>query len=298
MLLSRAGMPAGVRIAFHSDSETLAGQLEPLSPDAFMVEQAQLARVDVCCDGELHASVPLLDRTSFAVAGMPPGEKLIEVWLPEYREIRLRSLELSDGATLRPFEDPRPRWVVYGSSNTQSRGAESPIFTWPAVVARCCDLNHANIAYGGECHLDPMVARMMRDLPLDLLSMEVGINIYINGTLNARALRAALIGFVAILREGHPTTPLAVVSSFFSPPRETTPNSLGLTMVQIREVITEAVGSIRASGDANTHYVSGLDLFGADMADEIPDELHPSAEGYKLLGTRFAKDVIPALGWS
>jgi lysophospholipase L1-like esterase len=295
MLLSRAGMPAGVRIAFHSDTEGLAGQLEPLAPDLFAVEQAQAARIDVCCDGALHASTPLLDRTDFVVDGLPRGNKLVEVWLPEYREIRLRRLALSDGASVRPYEDMRPRWLIYGSSNTQSRGAESPIYTWPAVVARRCGLNHTNVAYGGECHLDSMVARMMRGLPAHLITMEVGINIYINGTLNARAIRAALIGFVQIVREGHPDTPLAVVSSFYSAQRETTPNSLGLTLPAIREVVAEAVASLRSSGDTNTHYVAGLDLFGEDMAPELPDQLHPSAEGYKILGARFAERVVPRL---
>jgi lysophospholipase L1-like esterase len=295
MMLSRAGMPAGVRISFHSDTDSLAGQLEPLAPDAFAVEQAEAARIDVCCDGALHASIPLLDRTHFSVEGLPKGEKLVEVWLPEYREIRLRALELSDGASVRPYEDQRPRWLIYGSSNTQSRGAESPIFTWPAVVARRCGLNHTNVAYGGECHLDSMVARMMRGLPADFITMEVGINVYINGTLNARALRAALIGFVHILREGHPDTPLAVVSSFYSAHRETTPNSIGLTLPDLREVLSEVVASLRACGDANTHYVNGLDLFGEDMAADLPDQLHPSAEGYKILGARFAERVVPQL---
>lgn len=295
MLLSRAGMAAGVRIAFHSNTEMIGVQLEPLAPDAFAVEQAKAARVDVCCDSALHASIPLLDRTEFAIEGLPRGDKLVEVWLPEYREIRLRALEVSDGASVRPYEDARPRCVIYGSSNTQSRGAESPIHTWPAVVARRCGLNHTNVAYGGECHLDSMVARMMRALPADLITMEIGINIYINGTLNARAIRAALIGFVQILREGHPDSPLAVVSSFYSAQRETTPNGLGLTLPDIREVIAEAVASLRASGDASTHEVNGLELFGEDMAAELPDQLHPSAEGYKLLGTRFAEQVVPRL---
>jgi lysophospholipase L1-like esterase len=295
MLLSRAAMSAGVRIAFHSDTEMLAAQLEPLASDAFAVEQAQAARIDVCCDGVLLASIPLLDRTEFAVDDLPRGDKLVEVWLPEYREIRLGRIVLSDGASVRPYDDARPRWVIYGSSNTQSRGAASPIHTWPAVVARRCGLNHTNVAYGGECHLDSMVARMMRGLPADLITMEIGVNIYINGTLNARAIRAALIGFVQILREGHPDTPLAVLSSFYSAHRETTPNSLGLTLPDIREVIAEAVASLRASGDANAHELNGLDLFGADMATELPDQLHPSAEGYKILGDRFAEHVVPGL---
>ena len=68
-----------------------------------------------------------------------------------------------------------------------------------------------------------MIARMIRDLPADFLSMKVGINIQGGNTLNERTFRAAIIGFVQIVREKHPDTPFAVISPIYSPPRETTP---------------------------------------------------------------------------
>ena len=292
-LLSRAGMPSGVRIAFFTDSKTVGCELEPLSSDAFPVGETQTARLDVCCDGTLLESIPLLDRTLLHAKNLPSGEKLVEIWLPEYREVRVRSIDLDDNASMRPFDDPRPRWLVYGSSNTQSRGAESPVNTWPAVVARSCGLNLTNVAYGSECHLDSMVARMMRDLAADFITLEIGINIYINATLNARAFRAAFIGFIQILRERHVNTPIAVMSSIYSAERETTPNPAGFTLAGIREELSAAIDDLRAAGDANLYYIDGLDLFGADMAAMLPDNLHPSGAGYKSLGERFATRVVP-----
>ena len=286
-LLGRAAMPAGVRIAFRSTTEFVAGHIDP---------QPESCPIDLCCDGVLHASSPMAGESQFRFEGLPEGEKLIELWLPQFGEFRLRSLELSDGATLASVEDRRPRWVTYGSSITQARTAESPTQTWPAIVALERGLNLTCLGYGGQCHLEPMIARMMRDLPADFLSMCVGINIYGGAaraaSLSPRTFRPAIIGFVQILREGHPDTPLAVMSPIFSPPRETTPNALGFTLSAMREEVAAAVDALRASGDRNISYIDGLDVFGPDLAHLLPDELHPNAEGYKIMGRNFLNKVV------
>lgn len=276
-------MPAGVRIAFRSTAQTVRGRLAP---------QEEIGRLDLCCDGALHASLSLADQDRFSFEDLPPGEKLIELWLPQFGEFRLRSLELSEGSTVVPFEDTRPRWVTYGSSITQCRTAESPIYTWPAIVARGRGLNLTCLGYGGQCHLEPMVACMMRDLPADFLSMCVGINVYGHTSLNLRTFRPAIIGFAQILRERHPETPLAIMSPICSPPRETTPNGVGFTLSAMREEVAEAVSALQACGDRNVYYINGLDVFGPEFAHLLSDELHPNAEGYKIMGKNFLDKVV------
>ena len=202
-LQERAAMPAGVRLAFRSSTTTITGEIVP-QPDA--------TAVDLAVDGRIHGSVPLAGRATFTFAGLAPGEKLIELWLPQIGTFRLRSLILSDGASLMPAEDTRPRWITYGSSISHCGEAASPAYTWPAIVARTHGLNLTCLGYGGNCHLEPMIARMIRDLPADFLSMKVGINIQGGNTLNERTFRAAIIGFVQIVREKHPDTPFAVIS--------------------------------------------------------------------------------------
>ena len=220
---------------------------------------------------------------------------MIELWLPQFGEFRLRFLELSPGATIAPYEDLRPRWVAYGSSITHCRTAERPGETWPAIVAREHGLNLTCLGYGGNCHLEPMLARVIRDLPLDLLSLKVGINIYGSGSLNARTFRPAIIGFVEIIREQHPDTPFAIISPILSPPRESAANAVGFTLAAIREEVAECVQAIKAHGDRNIYYVDGLDLFGPEHVDLLPDQLHPNAEGYKVLAQNFLEKVARAV---
>ena len=286
-LRERAAMAAGVRISFHSDTTVLAGCIERADAEA--------SPIDLLCDGELHASVELAERDSFEFRDLPAGEKLLELWLPQYTELRLRSLELSDGASISPFEDTRPLWTTYGSSITHCRAAASPSRTWPAIVAREHGLNLTCLGYGGQCHLDLMIARLMRDRPADFISIKVGINVYGAASLGLRAFQPAVIGFVETLREHHAEIPIAVISPIFSPPREDTPNEVGFTLRAMREEVAEAVSAIRDRGGSNVHYVDGLSLFGPEHVHMLPDDLHPDAEGYETLARNFLREVAAPL---
>jgi len=281
-LLQRAAMPSGARLAFRTTSTSVVGHIEP-SPG--------MSRIDLCCDGEYLASAPLDGQEKFRFAGLPRREKLIELWLPMFGHFRLKALEIDDGATLAPYEDDRPRWTTYGSSITQCSGAASPIRTWPAITARGAGLNLTSLGFGGQCHLDPMVARVIRDLPADFISLCLGINIYGAASLSPRTFRPAIIGYVQTIRDRHPTAPIVLMSPIFSPPREDAPNAVGFTLKAMREEVAAAVEDLRACGDDNIHYVNGLDILGPEHAHLLPDELHPNAEGYELMGKNFLEKV-------
>ena len=281
-LRERAAMPAGVRISCYSDTEFVKGHVEP---------SEEPCSIDLYCGGEFHGSAELTGQSGFLFNGLSVGEKLIELWLPQHSEFRLRGIEISDGATISPFEDSRPRWVTYGSSITHCRTAESPSLTWPAIAARSHGLNLTCLGYGGNCHLEPMIARMIRELPADFLSMKVGINIYGSGSLSPRTFQSAIIGFVQIVREKHADTPFVVISSIYSPPRETAKNAVDFTLEDMRQEVGEAVETMKSRGDANLHYVNGMELFGQDLAYLLPDDLHPDEEGYKIMGQNFVDKV-------
>ena len=281
-LLERAAMPAGVRLAFTSDTTVVGGEVET---------QAESSPVDLVVNGEIIGSQPLAGTGAFRFEGLPEGEKQIEVWLPQFGEFRLRALEVSDGATIEAQPDSRPRWVTYGSSITQCRAAASPTQTWPAIVARGRNFNLTCLGYGGQCHLDPLIARTMRELPADYLSMCVGINIYGAVSLNQRTFRPGICAFVQIVREKHSDTPFVVMSPIFSPPREDQPNAVGFTLKAMREEVAQAVEDLRAYGDRHVHYVDGLHVFGPDLAHLLPDDLHPNAEGYRRMGDHFLRVV-------
>lgn len=281
-LLERSAMPAGVRISFRSNTTQVSGNIVP---------QNDAGRLDLCCDGEQIDSIDLKQRDSFAFTGLSDGEKLIELWLPQFGQFQLRSLEIDESATLAAFTDTRPRWITYGSSITQCRAAASPTQTWPAVVARTHGLNLTCLGYGGQCHLDAMVARMIRDLPADYISMCLGINIQGASSLGPRAFRPAIIGAVQIVREKHPDIPIVLMSPICCPPREENPNTVGFHLKRMREEVQAAAESLQTHGDTQVHYVDGLSVFGPDFVHLLPDNLHPDAEGYRVMGKNFVNVV-------
>ncbi len=285
-LAERASMQAGMRLSFHSDTKSLSGKIVPFEGPN---------NIDLYVNGEYFGTSDFADKTTFAFEALPDGEKLLELWLPQRSDFALRELELSDGATLSPYEDTRPRWVTYGSSITHCGEAASPSFTWPAVAARGRNVNLTCLGFGGQCHLDPLMACVMRDLPADFLSIKAGINIYGSGSLNSRSFGPNLIGFVQIIREKHPTTPLALISPIYSFDRETTLNIVGWTLQDYRDAVRQAAQTLQESGDENIVYIDGLELFDDTFGDLMPDNLHPNADGYKALGQNFLQHGAPKL---
>ena len=64
----------------------------------------------------------------------------------------------------------------------------------------------------------------------------------------------------------------------------------------MRVEIAEAVESFRRRGDEHIHYVDGLRLFDARQAEHLPDNVHPSAEGYRIMGANFLQEVFEVQG--
>ena len=67
-----------------------------------------------------------------------------------------------------------------------------------------------------------------------------------------------------------------------------------LTLKDIREILATIVTS-RALTDPNISFMSGLNLFGHNDLDHLPDGLHPDPNGYRMMADRF---IQFAGGWA
>jgi len=280
----KACMPAGVRLTFRTDSRYLAGVCG-------LDETPR--EIDLSVDGAVLGSQPLGGKTRFEFTDLPAGSKLIELWLPQGGSFALQYLEIATDSNLETWKDPRPRWVTYGSSITQCAGAASPTSTWPALVAREKNWHLTCLGFGGQCHLDLLIAQLMRDLPADFLSICAGINIYNQASLSVRSFASTLIGFVRIIREKHPRTPLLLISPVFSGPREQRLNKVDWTLADYRNAVADAVEKLNSHGDEFVAYQDGLELIGPGQAHLMPDDLHPNAAGYRLMGQNFIQKAVP-----
>ena len=322
-----SSMPSGGRLEFVTDSTTI--ELEAVFTRLeYGGITPHTATIDLVADGEPTTSEALTDtdlirfpdRTSMDFEmvhldpsvirfdGLAPGRKHIEIWLAQNASTMLRELRLDDGASLEaPAATSRRRWVHYGSSISHCMEAEHPTGTWPAVVARSADLDLHSLGLAGQCHLDQFAARTIRDLPADLISLKLGINVVNADSMRERVFVPAVHGVLDTIRDGHPDTPVVVISPIICPaaedhPGPTLPNDEGtfdvidrpgelllgaLSLTRIRELLRHVVEQRRTAGDEHLHYLHGHELFGVDDVDDLPDGLHPNSAGYQRMGERF-----------
>lgn len=333
--------PAGVRLAFQTEATEI--ELDalrtkrvyigaPARPDGIydllvdgqLVSQASASGGNVLSIDMAAGTAKTESGTTATLrfGGLRPGVKDIEIWLP-YNEVT-ELVALRTNAPIRPVPDRgRKIWLHHGSSISHGSDAASPTTTWPALAAARAGVELINLGFGGSALLDPFVARVLRDTPADLISLKLGINLVNTDLMRLRAFGPAVHGFIDTIREGHPTTPLLIVSPILCPIHEDTPGpslfdmtalSAGqlrfraagspaeraagkLTLNTIRDELRRIVQQ-RAAHDANLSYLDGRELYGAADADKLPlpDNLHPDAATHRHIGERYAELVfkIPA----
>jgi hypothetical protein len=324
--MAMVSMSAGVRVEFASDTTVI--ELDLMLTLLQVGDRAlKPATFDLVVDDEVAASSSTTVGTVIHYdprtggAELDPGEPTtvrferpsgpapaaLEIWFPQDAVVEVRAARVDDDAVVEPLDRPRPRWIHHGSSISHCLEARRPTETWPAIAARRAEVDLLDLAFAGQCMLDQVVARTIRDLPADLISLKMGINVVNGDTLRERTFVTALHGFLDTVRDGHPTAPIAVVSPIVCPAVEDHPGptvvgddgmvdvvarapelSVGaLTLRRIRDLEAEVVRARRDAGDQHLHLVSGLELFGPNDVDSLYDGLHPDADGYKRIGERF-----------
>ncbi|MCR8573229.1 SGNH/GDSL hydrolase family protein [Streptomyces sp. Isolate_219] len=319
-------MPSGVRLVFRTDARELefevltsTGQLatDPRPRPTGMLEllvdgapagrrQAPVGNVLLMAGpGTVQRVIPGEPGT-VRFAGLRAGMKQIELWLPQQTPTELVALR-ADGEVLAPLPDGRRRWVHHGSSVSHCLEADGPTGTWPVVAAALGGVEVINLSQAGNALLDPYVARTIRDMPADLISLKAGINIVGLAAFRLRTFGPAVHGFLDTIRDGHPDTPLLLMSPVSCPALEETPGptatgpdgkltALGdpaevaggaLSLTVVRAELARIVAA-RQTHDPHLHYLDGRELLGPDETDDLADGLHPCAAAYRRMGRRFA----------
>lgn len=278
-LWSRAATPAGVRAGWRTSALSVSIEIR-----AALDIYAEIAPVDFLVNGELHQRRPVEVGEQRITVELPPGPVVLEIWLPQGGAIGVREVSFDGEAEAQP--PTGPRWITYGSSITQCTGAYGPSETWPALVARQHGWELVALGLAGECHLDPIAARTIRDTPARLISLCLGINIYGGETFGGRTLPGQVEAFISTVRDGHPHTPIVVITPLTVPNQEGKPNALGLTLDDIRACVE--LGA-RTLGDPDLQLIDGRTILSFEEAQTLyADDVHPNADGYRLIADRLA----------
>jgi GDSL-like lipase/acylhydrolase family protein/salicyl acyltransferaes SsfX3-like protein len=334
-LLMVESQPSGVRVAFRTDATVIELEALPSKRVYAGAPNRPDGTYELVVDGEVvgGASIPGGDVLTVDLmtgraertegepgrvhwAGLPAGPKDVEIWLPHDESSRPVALHTDAPVEPAPPSDRRV-WVHHGSSISHGSAAERPTGTWPAHAARLAGVDLVNLGFGGSALVDQCVARTIRDLPADLVSVKLGINVANHDLMRMRGFTSAVHGFLDTIRDGHPDTPLVVVSPIWCGIHEDTPGPAAPDMsrwadgevrfvavgdpaevaagkLTLRTIRAELARIVDQRADPHLSYVDGLSLYGADDAVDLPlpDDLHPDSATHRLIGERFAQAVL------
>lgn len=299
-----ARSPAGGRIRFATDSQTIAARLryERLGHMNNMHRIGQMG-LDLYAGGSYWKSVfPTepgeVELTWFqeasgaepGAAGGPPRQ--IEIYLPLYHPVEVLAIGLDDGAALGPprsFAVQKPV-LYYGSSITQGACASRPGMSYQAILGRTLDLDHVNLGFSGNGKGEREVAEAVAEVDAIAFVMDFGVNCD-----TVADMAAVYLPFLEIVRARHPGTPMVCITPIFTT-GECWSEDRRQTMAAKRRIVGEAVDGRRRLGDRQIALIDGLALLGPADADGYVDGSHPNDLGFQRIAGRLGPRLSDVLG--
>ena len=318
--------PSGVRLRFTTSADEItlkvrvsrlvitgiADQVRPAAFDLLIngaesqtqhAENGNILRLTATAPSVFVETLEVGEIDILKFSDLGSASKNIEIWLPTSAIVEIAEVAATSEIKAAPV-DTRKRWLHYGSSISQCIEADRPMDAWALRAAQLLNLNITNFGLAGQCQLDGFVARSMAELPADVITLKLGINIVNADSMRERAFIPAVHNFLDILRENAPHTPIIIISAIWCPFHEEVPGPTmidgatlfgkerpeefaagALTLQRTRELLEEVVAK---RADKNIHFMDGLTLFGASDEGNLPDRLHPNSAGYRLMADRFA----------
>ncbi|QGV81653.1 GDSL-type esterase/lipase family protein [Streptomyces ficellus] len=287
----RAALPIGVRLEFTVSPGTRAVEIRYRAavPDSSQ-ELRDVAHCFALWEGDtcLRETIPDPAEETKVTIPLPPDGRTgpFTVHPPESQAPEILGVRAVDG-TLSPAA-PRPRWLVHGDSITEGWWSTRPAHAWPAVAGRALGVDAVNLGYAGSARGELSIAQQLARLPADLLTLAFGTNCWSGVPHSAPLLYETTRAFISLVRQGHPDTPLLLLSPLLRPEAESTANALGATLAELRTAMEEAVRDLAADGDGRLDLLPGRDLIGPG---QLADGLHPDDAGH----ARVAEAVAVAL---
>ena len=204
-------------------------------------------------------------------------------YLPAKPGVRVTSIE----GDVEPAPT-QPRWLAYGDSITEGWVTSTPAQAWPAVAGREHGLDAINMGYAGAARGEIASAEHVAELPADIITVAHGTNCWTRTPHTPGMVAEGLRAFLDVVREGHPETPIVVVSPIVRPDAEDTLNRLRATLADLRRAIEDVAGD-----RDDVQLVPGLHLV---APDELPDGIHPGDEGHAAIAAAVGPVLAKALG--
>ena len=206
------------------------------------------------------------------------------VYLPEGMRPTVSTITAVDGS-IEPAP-ARPRWVAYGDSVAEGWVASGPPFAWPTVAGRDHGLDVVNMGYAGAARGEMASAEHAAATPCDVITISHGTNCWSRVPHTTEMIAAGLAAFIRVVRMGHPHTPIFFVSPIVRPDAESTPNTVGATLSQLR-LAMEHIAT-----ESGVGVITGLDIV---TVEQLADGIHPNDEGHRAIAQEVGPIVAGAV---
>ncbi len=222
--------------------------------------------------------------------GSVSDDRPATIYLPEGMLPTVLSVTPVNG-TIEPAPH-QPRWLAYGDSVTQGWIADGPSQAWTAIAARKAGLDLVNMGYAGAARGEIVSAEHLAELPADIISVMVGTNCWTRIPHSVGMVEQNMLGLLDVIRGGHPTTPIVVISPIVRPDAEDVPNKLGASLSDIRAAIERVTQERIDDGDPTLALVPGATMISAVHLD---DGIHPGDEGHKRISAAVVKVLTSSI---
>lgn len=280
---------SGVRLRFRTDSRhvgidatTGTYKLAPSPPTA-------LIGMDLYSEGRYLGSA-LPDETGSLkkewIVATEPAMRDIEIYFPIGSQPVVHGITLDAGSKMepaRPYGQPKPV-VYYGSSITQGAQASNPGITFPCILGRWLDTDFIDLGFAGNGLGEPALASACAEIDASVFVVDYWANP------SPDVYKKNFPGFIRILREKHPDTPIIVTGPYYNP-SEVYGSRMGGYQIEKRRMIPELVKAVQDAGDKNITYIDGWDFVSPDTADALSDGRHVNSYGMFL----YARGLEPHL---
>jgi lysophospholipase L1-like esterase len=286
--VAAASLPVGVRLELVGDAEAVELAYTTRTDDlGYRGAGAGTAFTVVRGDSVVSEHPATLgDGTVTIRLPARAADEPVLVHLPEGMRPTVHTLTAA-GGTVEPA--PRqPRWLAYGDSIVEGWVASGPAGAWPAIAGRAHRLDVVNLGYAGAARGEIASAEQLAALDADVVSISHGTNCWTRVPFSEAMFRAQTDAFLAIVRAGHPDTPIVVTSPVLRPDAEHQPNRLGATLADLRQAMEEVTGERIAAGDDRLVLVEGGALL---TTAQLPDGIHPGDEGHRVLAAAFGAPI-------
>lgn len=270
---------AGVRLAFRTDSKRFAFHYRLKTASARkdgwfdVYENGVLIEHFGCPDEsirEAHIEIPLQS-----------GESEVEIYFPWTCRTDLKSVEMTDGATLHPICRSK-RMICFGDSITHGYYALYPSLTYASHIARMLDADEINKGIGGERFRSELL-KEADPIPPDLITVGYSTNDW--NFITPAEFEEKCTAFYKRLTELYPKAEIYAISPVWrtDAEKETPYGTPCYTVHQQMEKICERY--------ANVHLIRGWDL--VPHVKEFYGDLwlHPNDMGFGIYTENLYREI-------